>query len=62
MSNIFQELLSSDEDCETVANRTMEELLSDTRRKSYKKRSIAKLIFRLGPNVQFGVEMYNLIR
>ena len=49
---------------ETVVQKciTMADLLSETRRKSYKKRCVARVIFNLGNAIHFSVKLYNLVR
>lgn len=41
---------------------TMDDLLSEVKRKSYKKRCVARLTFSIGNDVQFAVKLYNLVR
>jgi hypothetical protein len=57
----FQELLIKDD--ETVIKKciTMDDLLSEVKRKSYKKRCVGRLTFSIRNDIQFAVKLYNLV-
>ena len=51
-------------DDETVIQKfiTMDDLLSEVKRKSYKKRCVGRFTFSIGNDIQFAVKLYNLVR